>query len=310
MRYRISNALNTRKREYLKPVKMASSGSDPGNGARLKAVQKASLQEDVASSSNEVERTFVLKNDIQFGFHSVCSQHVRISDNLQSAEKKEPSAYYAYGVAYGARPLRGTSEFEVEITSYGTGWSGTLKLGVMRCREGSEIQAKDIPRYTPEGPDHCVWSSDKVHNRLSRVPQEKAYGLVNLDELREGDRVGLRLTRNGELGFFVNGKWQGVAATRVHQRGFDVYPVIDHYANCRATRITRAGVLDSRSYKHLNYLLSTSCSCVDYFMYISLDLVYNCLSVVFNNGVCHMTLLSPLQFNCWSSTSKTYVSRY
>ncbi len=212
----------------------SSSGHD-GFGGSL-------LRKELATSINDVARTFVLKNDVHFGFHSVSSQQIRISEDRFSAEKKEPSAYYAYGVAYGAKPLRGTSEFEVVITSYGTGWSGTLKLGVMRCLEGTDIAPKGIPRYTPEGQDHCVWSSDKVHNRLGKTHQEKLYGSVNLDELREGDRVGLRLSYDGELTFFVNGRWQGVAASGVHLKGYDVYPVIDHYANCRATRITRAGI--------------------------------------------------------------------
>ena len=193
------------------------------------------------------EKTFVLPETVQFGFHPVCSHQMRVSEDGASAEKKDPVSYYAHGVVYGGKPLRGTAEFEVEIVSYGTAWSGTLKLGVMRCEAGSEMLAKNIPRYSPEGSGHCVWSSDKAHNRLPghTGSSERHYGYVNLDDLREGHRLGMRLSRDGVLVFFVNGRCQGVAAERVHSKGYEVYPVVDHYANCKATRITRAGELNS-----------------------------------------------------------------
>ncbi len=233
----------------LNSIKTMASGDTDGAGqSGAKTVSAAVLRHEKVASDptgrEEREKTFLLEEEVQFGFHTVCSQQIVISEDCRQAEKKDPSSYYAYGVAYGAKPLRGTSEFEVEIDSYGTGWSGTLKLGVMRCRAGTELLVhKDIPRYTPEGQNHCVWSSDKLHNRLGGLHEEKPYGLVNLDELRKGARVGLRLSYDGVLVFFVDGKWQGVAATGVHQKGYDVYPVIDHYANCKATRITRAGMV-------------------------------------------------------------------
>ena len=170
------------------------------------------------------------------------SRPLQVSEDRQSAAKRDPGATYAYGVVYGEKPLRGTAEFEVELVSYGTGWSGTLKLGVMRCKTGNAITDKTIPRYSPEGTHHCVWSSDKLHNRLTDCFTEQHYGLVNLDDLRAGDKLGMRITHEGTLEFFVNGKYQGVAAEKMYQRGYDVYAVVDHYANCKATKITRAGV--------------------------------------------------------------------
>ena len=175
---------------------------------------------------------------------SLSSNHApQISKDGRSAAKKDPSATYAYGVVYGERPLKGTAEFEVELVSYGTGWSGTLKLGVMRCKMSSCVTDKTIPRYSPEGTHHCVWSSDKLHNRLTDCFTEQHYGEVNLDELRAGDKLGMRVNHEGTLEFFVNGRHQGVAAEDLYQKGYDVYAVVDHYANCKATRITRSGVM-------------------------------------------------------------------
>lgn len=189
-------------------------------------------------------KTFILPKISEFGFHEMCSDQIKITENTLKAEKKDPTLHYAHGVAYGARPLKGTSEFEVTLTDYGTGWSGTLKLGIAKFKAGQSIQVSKIPRYSPEGSNHCVWSSDKIHNRMQpnhHNAQEKQYGLKNLDELREGDSLGLRLSSDGSLAFFVNGECQGVAAENVYEKGHDIFPVVDHYANCKATVITRAG---------------------------------------------------------------------
>ena len=166
-------------------------------------------------------------------------------------------------MVYGERPLRGTAEFEVELVSYGTGWSGTLKLGVTRCKAGHKPSDKAIPRYSPEGTNHCVWSSDKLHNRLTDCFTEQHYGLVNLDELRAGDRLGMRVTHDGILEFFVNGAYQGIAAEGIYQRGYDIYAVVDHYANCKATKITRAG-------ENTPLTLSVVCSPIHSFFYCKL----------------------------------------
>ena len=200
---------------------------------------------DAASHEAETaHKSFTLPQAVQFGFHDVCSEQLRIVDNGQRAEKVDPNLHYAHGVVYSAVPLKGTAEFEVEMKDYGTGWSGTLKLGVAKYKTGTSVQANKIPRYSPEAADHCVWSSDKVHNRLRsnrNGVQEKQYGLTDLDHLREGDKLGLRLSHSGVLTFFVNGKCQGVAAEKIYDKGHDVYAVIDLYANCKATVITRAG---------------------------------------------------------------------
>ena len=188
-------------------------------------------------------KTFILEDTVQFGYHNISSPQIKITQNGLAAEKLDPDSHYAHGVAYGARPLKGTAEFEVKIASYGTGWSGTLKLGVMRAKKDMPlVGGPSIPRYSPEGVDHCVWSSDKIHNRLNTPAVESNYNSgVNLDDLREGDRVGLRLSHDGVLVFFVNGKSQGVAAENIYDKTCDVYAVVDHYANCKATVITRAG---------------------------------------------------------------------
>lgn len=234
-------------------VKALTSASSTGSGSSSRSGSPPASSSnpdkpvepvDLSSNDTTAIKTFILPQTIQFGFHDTCSEQMRIAENGLKAEKKDPNHHYAHGVAYSALPLKGTAEFEVSMTDYGTGWSGTLKLGVAKYKSGEAILASRIPRYSPEAGNHCVWSADKIHNRLhsnQMGSQEKPYGNTDLDGLREGDRLGLRLTVDGNLLFFVNGKGQGLAAEKVYEKGHDVFVVVDHYANCKATTITRAG---------------------------------------------------------------------
>ena len=73
------------------------------------------------------------------------------------AERIHPFDPCHYGVAYGAKALKGTTEFEVEISSYETKWwNGTLKLGVMQCKAGSKIKHSGVPQHSPGTTNYCI----------------------------------------------------------------------------------------------------------------------------------------------------------
>ena len=200
------------------------------------------------------EETFVLKNAIEFGFHSAHGRNIKISEDGLLAERIK--SYF--GVVYGAKVLRGTTEFEFEISSYETRWNGTLNLGVMQCETGRKVKCSDIPQIPPGAEMYCMWSSHHVLNKLVGYsgPTRMKYGFTNLNDLCEGDRLGLRVSHDGVLTFFVNGKSQGVAAQGVYQEGYDLYAVVDVYAHCKAVRITRAGM-----YITLHTILAVSKFC-------------------------------------------------
>ena len=199
----------------------------------------------VASS----EDTFVLRSAVEFGFHSVHGHNIKLSENGLLAER---IISWDGGVVYGAKVLRGTTEFEVEITSYEKIWRGTLKLGVMQCKAGSKIKHSDIPRYYRNITNYCMYSSGCIVNKLVGYssPTELKCS-TNLENLREGNRLGLRVSHDGVLTFYVNGKSQGVAVQGVYQDGYDLYPVVDVNAKCEAVRITRAG-----TFTHLRNILA------------------------------------------------------
>lgn len=167
------------------------------------------------------------------------ASQTEVSSDGLSATKTNPQKDYAGGVVYSEKPLQGTCEFEVEMTKYGTGWSGNLKLGITLVGK-NEGPPKVVPRYSPEGNEVCVWCDSKLFDRIIKR-NEKVYGKKRLDDLREGDRLGLQITKDGTLSFFINGKHQGIALCDVYKPDHDVYAIVDHYGNAISTTITKSG---------------------------------------------------------------------
>ena len=202
--------------------------------------QSRRRQED--STSKPAPANFVPNKDIQFGYHSASGEQIRINNNGLRAERMDPDRVAGNGVAYGAHPLKGMAEFEIKIVSYETELIWSLGLGVIRCEKGVPIEpGPSIPIITDDAANHCVWIDTELYNNIVTPSEKSEYGDVNLDDLREGDCVGLRLSQNGVLEFFVNGESQGIAAKNIYIRSSDVYAVVDHYGKCVATVITKAG---------------------------------------------------------------------
>ena len=182
--------------------------------------------------------------DIQFGYHSVSGKRIRFTNDGLEAKRVYPDAMFDSGIAYGAHPLKGMARFEVMIVSYGEGrgWLSSIQLGVMRCKKGVPIIESDlsIPFDSYGAVSHCVWCGQLLYNNFV-TPEESNYGSVDLHDLREGDRVGLCLSQDGVLEFFVNGESQGIAANNIYTRSSDVYACVDHIGSCYATVITKAG---------------------------------------------------------------------
>ena len=204
----------------------------------VKEDQTRRLQDPLSESDTDELTT---NKDIQFGYHSTSGKQIRITNNGLGAEKINPDYTYENGVAYGAQPLKGLAEFEVKMVSYGGGWLISIQVGVMRCLKGITIDHLSIPENSYNAKDHCVWAGKTLCNNLVTPREKSDYGYVDLDDLREGDCVRLCLSRDGELEFFVNGESQGIAAKNIYTRDTDIYAVLDHYAKCVATVITKAG---------------------------------------------------------------------
>ena len=196
--------------------------------------------QDPLSESDTDEST--PNKGIQFGYHSAAGEFIRITNNGLGAERMDPEDEFDDGVAYGAKPLKGLAEFEVKMVTYETEWAGSLRLGIRRTERGITIESgPGIPVESYNAEYHCVWADQTLYNNLVTRGQKSDYGYVDLGDLREGDCVGLRLSRDGVLEFTVNGESQGIAAKNIYTRDTDVYAVVDHYGCCVATVITKAG---------------------------------------------------------------------
>ena len=194
----------------------------------------------------QLELTMVCNEDVQFGYHSASGEQIRITSNGLGARRMKPDSVPYDGVVYGAFPLRGRAEFEVKITIYKSlGWNSSLGLGVMRCKKDVKVASgPDIPGDSYSAKNHCMWANHQLCNKLvsDTISEEIEYGCIDLDDLREGDHVGLCLSEDGVLEFTVNGESQGIAAENIYIRDTDVYAVVDHYGQCVATVITKAGI--------------------------------------------------------------------
>ena len=181
----------------------------------------------------------VPSTDVQFDYHYIAGNQIRISSDGLEAERIDPDRVSSDGVVYGARPLKGKAEFEIRIVSYGTEWFGAIQFGVLRCKKGSTI--RNVPHDSQFASNHFIWANQQLFNNVVTPKEQNDYGNVDLRDLREGDHLGLRLSEDGVLEFTVNGESQGIAAENIYTRNSDVYAVVDHFGNCVATTITKAG---------------------------------------------------------------------
>ena len=205
----------------------------------MKEDQTRRLQDPLSESGTDESTP---NKDIQFGYHSAAGKSIRITNNGLGAERMNPEDEYEDGVAYGAQPLKGLSEFVVKMITYGTEWTGSIQIGLRRSKKGVPIESgPGIPKDSYDTEDHCVWFGQTLSNNLVTPREDSSYGYVDLYDLREGDCVGLRLSRDGVLEFTVNGESQGIAAKNIYTRDTDVYAVVDHFGSCIATAITKAG---------------------------------------------------------------------
>lgn len=196
----------------------------------------------ILCSENDHENVLNVEGVIQFGFHPVTGKNITLSEDGLQARRKDLS-HGADAVVMGAKPLKGLAKLEVEVLSLDSKpWSaGSLQLGVMQCKSGTQHNQSDIPAHSEFGNNHCILWKSYVWNSLGDRLRTSKYATVDLCDLKEGDRVGMGLTSEGDLLFFLNGKSHGVGAWNVSKKGIDLYPVVDVANTCQAVRITTAG---------------------------------------------------------------------
>uniref|UniRef100_A0A182YBM6 NHR domain-containing protein n=1 Tax=Anopheles stephensi TaxID=30069 RepID=A0A182YBM6_ANOST len=182
-------------------------------------------------------------------FHTRCGSLVKLSSNCRTAERRRPLDEFNNGVVMTHRPLWDNELFEIRIDRLVDKWSGSIEVGVTtHCPSALQFPAT----MTNLRSGTIMMSGCGILTNGKGTRRE--YGEFNLDELREGDRVGMMRKANGNLHYYINGRDQGVAATRVAQT---LWGVIDLYGmTIKVTIVDR----DEREQRNLvtrrNHLLS------------------------------------------------------
>ncbi|XP_051170351.1 neuralized-like protein 4 [Leptopilina boulardi] len=140
-------------------------------------------------------------------FHERVGTLVKLSNNARTAERRRPLDEFNNGVVMTHRHLRENELFEIRIDRLVDKWSGSIEVGVTT----HSPTALEFPAtMTNMRSGTTMMSGCGILTNGKGTQRE--YGEFNLDELREGDRVGMIRKSNGNLHYFINGLDQGIAA--------------------------------------------------------------------------------------------------
>ncbi|XP_064408911.1 LOW QUALITY PROTEIN: neuralized-like protein 4 [Latimeria chalumnae] len=173
-----------------------------------------------SSSVGSGSSTAVTSNDALL-FHEKCGTLIKLSNNNKTAERRRPLDEFNNGVVMTNRPLRDNEMFEIRIDKLVDKWSGSIEIGV-----------------TTHNPNNLEYPATMTNLRSGTIMMSgcgiltngkgtrREYCEFSLDELQEGDHIGLMRKSTGALHFYINGIDQGVAAM---QTPAVVYGVVDLY---------------------------------------------------------------------------------
>lgn len=164
-----------------------------------------------------------------------------VSDDNYTVLKSGNITYKPYAV-YSAKPLRETSFFEVQISLMLTYCTGKIMMGLCRVPKNSSITYFNHQTPLYEASNFCMWHNGAVWNSFSSIHTKISYGSIHLTDLKSLDRVGLNISLAGDLAFYVNGQYQGLAARNVYLESCDVYAVVVMLESCDSITVTKSGM--------------------------------------------------------------------
>ncbi|XP_064610379.1 neuralized-like protein 4 [Liolophura sinensis] len=161
-------------------------------------------------------------------FHGRTGTLVSLSNGNRTAQRNCPTQEFNNGVVLSSDALRDNQIFEVHIDKKVNSWSGSIEIGVTTC-DPNNLNFPTSATGFREGT--WVMSGSSILKDGHAMIEE--YGR-DLDQLDEGDRIGVMRNSAGVLHFFVNGVDQGPAATGLPPT---VYAVVDMYGKCAQVTI-------------------------------------------------------------------------
>ncbi|XP_069739179.1 LOW QUALITY PROTEIN: neuralized-like protein 4, partial [Phaenicophaeus curvirostris] len=154
-------------------------------------------------------------------FHEKCGALIKLSNGHKTAERRRPLDEFNNGVVLTNRPLRDGEMFEIRIDKLVDKWSGSIEIGVTAHNPNS-LEYPATMTNLRSGTIMMSGCGILTNGKGTR----REYCEFSLDELQEGDHIGLRRKHNHALHFYINGVDQGVATTLTP---LVVYGVVDLY---------------------------------------------------------------------------------
>ncbi|XP_071275212.1 neuralized-like protein 4 isoform X3 [Agelaius tricolor] len=154
-------------------------------------------------------------------FHEKCGALIKLSNGHKTAERRRPLDEFNNGVVLTNRPLRDGEMFEIRIDKLVDKWSGSIEIGVTAHNPNS-LEYPATMTNLRSGTIMMSGCGILTNGKGTR----REYCEFSLDELQEGDHIGLTRKANNALHFYINGVDQGVATSLTPQV---VYGVVDLY---------------------------------------------------------------------------------
>ncbi|XP_070338539.1 neuralized-like protein 4 isoform X1 [Equus asinus] len=171
-------------------------------------------------SSSAATSPILTSNDALL-FHEKCGTLIKLSNNNKTAERRRPLDEFNNGVVMTNRPLRDNEMFEIRIDKLVDKWSGSIEIGVTTHNPNS-LEYPATMTNLQSGTIMMSGCGILTNGKGTR----REYCEFSLDELQEGDHIGLTRKSNSALHFFINGIDQGVATPLTPPV---VYGVVDLY---------------------------------------------------------------------------------
>ncbi|XP_073420158.1 neuralized-like protein 4 isoform X2 [Dendrobates tinctorius] len=154
-------------------------------------------------------------------FHEKCGTLIKLSNGNKTAERRRPLDEFNNGVVMTNRPLKDCEMFEIRIDKLVDKWSGSIEIGVTTHNPNS-LEYPATMTNLRSGTIMMSGCGILTNGKGTR----REYCEFSLDELQEGDHIGLTRKTNGALHFYINGMDQGVASCQTPPV---VYGVVDLY---------------------------------------------------------------------------------
>uniref|UniRef100_A0A8V5GTX4 Uncharacterized protein n=1 Tax=Melopsittacus undulatus TaxID=13146 RepID=A0A8V5GTX4_MELUD len=139
-------------------------------------------------------------------FHEKCGALIKLSNGHKTAERRRPLDEFNNGVVLTNRPLRDGEMFEIRIDKLVDKWSGSIEMGVTAHNPNS-LEYPATMTNLRSGTIMMSGCGILTNGKGTR----REYCEFSLDELQEGDHIGLMRKPNNALHFYINGIDQGVA---------------------------------------------------------------------------------------------------